>query len=345
MSESGSGAIAIATVAIGTFAVCATAAVQGGERTGKEVVAALCVACHGSGAGGAPKIGDTRAWARLASQGLSSLSDTAIQGVRQMPPHGGNPSLTDIEIKRAITYMVNQSGGHWTEPVSRTSPPPERTGEQVVQERCASCHRSGEGGAPRIGDLSAWIPRLRYGVDVAVRSGINGHGSMPARGGQADLTDGELRNAVIYMINPAYGTTTAKGAARSIMPKGQDYRVVDGTAIYFGTIPAEVIRRDPKDYPQKIYAAAPSGPDQYYVTIALFDASSGKRISDATVRARVSTTSSAGPEKSLDFITVADAPTYGNYFAMGGTGPFEIVVHVQRPGAADTIETRFEFGR
>jgi len=345
MSEAGSWVVAIATVAIGAFAGCATAAAQGGERTGKEVVATLCVACHGSGAGGAPKIGDRSAWAKLASQSLSSLTQSAIQGVRQMPPHGGNPSLTDTEIKRAITYMVNQSGGHWTEPVSRMGPTPDRTGKQVVDERCANCHRTGEGGAPRIGDLAAWIPRLKQGVDVLVRSGIKGHGSMPARGGQADLTDGELRNAVIYMINPAYGTTVAKGAASPIVPKGQDYRLVGGTAIYFGTIPAEVIRRDPKDYPQKIYGVPPLGPDQYYVTIAVFDAASGKRITDATVKARVSTTSSAGPEKSLDFVTVADAPTYGNYFAMGGAGPFEIAVHVRRPGAADTIEARFEFAR
>ena len=129
-----------------------------------------------------------------------------------MPPHGGNPRLTDTEIKRAITYMVNQSGGHWAEPVSRTASTPDRTGEQIVQERCASCHRTGEGGAPRIGDLAAWIPRLKYGVDVLVRSGIKGHGAMPARGGEADLTDAEPRNAVIYMINPGYATTAASGA-------------------------------------------------------------------------------------------------------------------------------------
>jgi cytochrome c5 len=345
MNEMGISAVAAAALAIGTCVVSATATAQGGERTGKQVVETLCVACHGTGAKGAPRIGDKKAWATLASQGLTGLTQSAIQGVRQMPPHGGNPSLTDTEIKRAITYMVNQSGGHWAEPVSRTASTPDWTGEQIVQERCASCHRTGEGGAPRIGDLAAWIPRLKYGVDVLVRSGIKGHGAMPARGGQADLTDAELRNAVIYMINPGYATTVAKVKQGSAVPRGQDYRLVDGTAVYFGVIPAEVIRRDTKDYPQKSYGVAPLGPDQYYVTIALFDAASGKRISDATVRARVSTTRSAGPEKPLDIITIADAPTFGNYFAMGGTGPFEIDVHIRRPGAADTIDAKFEYQR
>jgi cytochrome c5 len=179
----------------------ATLSAQGVERSGKEVVAASCFACHGSGANGAPKIGDSKAWAKRTAQGLGSLTASALKGIRQMPPHGGNPSLTDTEIERAITYMVNQSGGHWVEPVSRTTKAPERTGEQIVEARCAKCHRTGEGGAPKIGDRVAWIPRVKQGLDVVVRSAINGHGGMPARGGQADLTDSEIRSAIVYMFS------------------------------------------------------------------------------------------------------------------------------------------------
>ena len=84
------------------------------ERSGKEVVDAVCIACHGTGANGAPRIGDKKAWSKLASRGLTGLSQSALKGIRNMPPHGGNPALTDTEIERAITYMVNQSGGHWT---------------------------------------------------------------------------------------------------------------------------------------------------------------------------------------------------------------------------------------
>jgi cytochrome c5 len=174
---------------------------QDNERSGKEVVDSVCIACHGTGAHGAPKIGNKKAWAKLASRGLTGLSKNALNGIRQMPPHGGNPSLTDTEIERAITYMVNQSGGHWKEPVSRTAKAPERTGEQIVQMQCVKCHGEGVGGAPRIGDRNAWIPRLKPGLDVVVRSAINGHGGMPARGGMADLTDAELRSAIIYMFN------------------------------------------------------------------------------------------------------------------------------------------------
>ena len=174
---------------------------QGEERSGKEVVQAVCSTCHGTGARGAPKIGDKNAWSKLASQGLTGLTQIALKGIRQMPPHGGNMALTDVEIERAITYMVNQSGGHWAEPVSRTTRPAERSGEQIVQARCVKCHQTGVGGAPRIGDRDAWIPRVKQGLDVVVRSAIKGYGGMPPRGDMADLSDSEIRSAVVYMFN------------------------------------------------------------------------------------------------------------------------------------------------
>jgi cytochrome c5 len=87
-----------------------------------------------------------------------------------------------------------------------TAAPPERSGEEIVRAQCAKCHASGEGGAPKIGDRDAWIPRLKAGLDTVVRSAINGHGNMPARGGMANLTDRELRSAIVYMFTPASST-------------------------------------------------------------------------------------------------------------------------------------------
>ena len=91
-------------------------------------------------------------------------------------------------------------------PVCAQTKNTERSGEQVVQAQCFKCHESGKGGAPRIGDRSAWVPRIKQGLDVVVRSAIRGHGNMPARGGMADLTDSELRAAVVYMFNKGAGS-------------------------------------------------------------------------------------------------------------------------------------------
>jgi cytochrome c5 len=192
--------IAMAALAFALPATMTGAHAQSGDLGGKEVVDAICASCHATGTKGAPKIGDQKAWEKRASRGLTSLTTTALKGIRQMPSHGGNPALSDVEIKRAITYMVNQSGGKWVEPVSKKSPPAERTGEQIVKMQCIKCHQEGKGGAPKIGDRDAWIPRLREGLDNTVRSAIKGHGGMQARGGLADATDLELRNAIIYMF-------------------------------------------------------------------------------------------------------------------------------------------------
>jgi cytochrome c5 len=192
----------LASIAVLAFALTPLAAgAQGSERSGKEVVDQVCAACHRTGAKGAPRIGDKQAWAKRSSQGLSSLTQSALKGIRQMPPHGGSPELSDTEIARAITYMVNQSGGRWAEPVSPATPAAERSGEQIVHTQCVKCHGSGVGGAPKIGDRKAWTARVKNGVDPLVRSAINGHGGMPARGGMANLTDPEIRNAVNYMVS------------------------------------------------------------------------------------------------------------------------------------------------
>jgi cytochrome c5 len=79
-------------------------------KSGEEVVKAACAACHATGALNAPKIGDNAAWGKVAAQGLDTLIEHAVKGIRQMPARGGNPALSDLEIARAIVYMANQSG-------------------------------------------------------------------------------------------------------------------------------------------------------------------------------------------------------------------------------------------
>jgi cytochrome c5 len=92
------------------------------EKSGKEVVDAVCSACHATGALNAPKIGDKAAWASHLGAGLEHLAQNAIKGVRQMPARGGNPDLTDLEITRAIVYMTNQSGASFKEPAAPAAP-------------------------------------------------------------------------------------------------------------------------------------------------------------------------------------------------------------------------------
>ena len=84
----------------------------------------------------------------------------------------------------------------------------ELSGKQIVEAQCFKCHQTGVGGAPKIGDRSAWILRVKQGLDSVTRAAIRGHGGMPARGGMAGITDEEMRKAVVYMLN--YGTDSKK---------------------------------------------------------------------------------------------------------------------------------------
>jgi len=91
--------------------------------TGEAVYKASCAACHGTGAAGAPKFGDASAWAARISQGQATVVSHALNGLRGMPAKGGNPDLDDIEVERAVVYMVNKSGGNFKEPEVKAAAP------------------------------------------------------------------------------------------------------------------------------------------------------------------------------------------------------------------------------
>ena len=317
---------------------------QSRDRTGKEVVDAVCIACHGPGTQGAPKIGDAKAWSKRASQGLTSLTQHAINGIRQMPAHGGNPNVTDFEIERAVTYMVNQSGGSWAEPIDKKAPSAQRTGEQVVQAQCSQCHLTGAGGAPKIGDRAAWTPRLGQGLDAVVRSAIKGHGGMPARGGLADLTDAEMRSAVIYMFNPTSGTAKAPAAAVPAVPAANRH-VVGGMEVYLGVTSADSLRTQHQkaDAEAKMHGGIPRGTGYYHVNISLIDSDTKAEIADAQVEVTVGDPVMGVETKKLDLMAFEKSISYGNYFRMPGKDPYSIEVRIRRPGAPVPVSTKFSF--
>ena len=79
------------------------------QSDGSQVYQTVCVACHGSGLVGAPKLGDRAAWKPRLAQGLAALHEHAVKGIRAMPPKGGNASLSDGDVRAAVDYMVSQS--------------------------------------------------------------------------------------------------------------------------------------------------------------------------------------------------------------------------------------------
>ena len=88
-------------------------------------------ACHAAGALGAPKFENKGDWGSRIAQGYDTLVKHAIEGIRQMPPRGGDGDLSDTEVARAVAYMANSAGAKFTAPEAAAP----------AAERCSSNRR------------------------------------------------------------------------------------------------------------------------------------------------------------------------------------------------------------
>lgn len=84
-------------------------------KSGEQVFAAQCSACHAAGLAGAPKMGDSAAWAPRVKTGLDALLASALKGKNAMAAQGGG-NFSDVEIARAVVFMANGSGAKFAEP-------------------------------------------------------------------------------------------------------------------------------------------------------------------------------------------------------------------------------------
>lgn len=208
-------------------------------KTGEQVYAAQCGACHTAGVAGAPKLGDAEAWGPRIKTGYEALLTSALKGKNAMGAQGGGDH-SDFEIGRAVVYMANKGGASFpepkapaaggstaapaapampatpaptaaapAEPAPAAAPAPAATqtaaaggAAPALYATCSACHAAGVAGAPKFGDKAAWAPRLALGVDGLTASVIKGKGAMPPRGGSAG-TDAEIKATVAYMVDAA----------------------------------------------------------------------------------------------------------------------------------------------
>ena len=183
-----------------------------GGSSGEEVFKSTCAACHQTGVAGAPKIGDKAQWAPRVKQGQQQLVASAIKGKGAMPPKGGNTSISDDDVARAVAFMANQSGASFKEPaVKAPAQKPQAAaaagkaeaadGKKVYDSTCTACHTAGVANAPKPGDKAAWAPRIKQGMDALVQSVLKGKGAMPPKGGNASLSDADVRAGVEFMVS------------------------------------------------------------------------------------------------------------------------------------------------
>ncbi len=195
------------------------------EKSGQEVFDAVCATCHTAGVLGAPKFGDKADWGPRISQGYETLLKHAIEGIRLMPPRGGDGDLSDTEVARAVAYMADDAGADFKVPEEAAAPaavadasaapvaaapagaakPDPVKGKAVYEATCAVCHTSGVAGAPKVGDKAAWGPRLDQGYATLYDHALNGIRAMPPKGGNASLSEADLADAVGYLVTQGGG--------------------------------------------------------------------------------------------------------------------------------------------
>jgi len=105
--------VEVASVQTQREPVKSAAAAPPPTRNGQQIYQTTCVACHDAGIAGAPKLGDKSQWAKHIAKGVDALYASAVNGVQgsagAMPPKGGNPALSNAEVRAAVDYMVARS--------------------------------------------------------------------------------------------------------------------------------------------------------------------------------------------------------------------------------------------
>jgi len=135
------------------------------------------------------------------------------------------------------------------------------------------------------------------------------------------------------------------GVALSASAAERGYRqVVDGIAIYFGIVPAQLVRGHPPEHPEReMHGGAPAG--ENHIMVALFEEKTGRRLDGADVSATITGPDRFKAEKKLEPMVIAGAASYGNYFYMPGPGPYRIALRFRTAGAARGMRASFTWTR
>lgn len=126
----------------------------------------------------------------LALAGLFALTPALVVAMGGKPK--GDEEATNVRIQPVAKVKLGAA--------TAAAPVGGRSGEALYKGICGACHDTGVANAPKMGDKTAWAPRIALGLDGLVKSAKAGKGAMPPSGG-SDATAEELQNAIIFMAN------------------------------------------------------------------------------------------------------------------------------------------------
>jgi hypothetical protein len=151
---------------------------------------------------------------------------------------------------------------------------------------------------------------------------------------------------MVWRVALLIGALVAVGCGPRNASLPRDTQTVDGMTIYIGVIPAELVQGhsiEPSD-PDALHGGTPKGRSSHHLVVALFDAKTGTRITDARIKVGIGDHSyNHEPDKWLAPMQIDGTITYGNFFLMQGEGVWRIHLEIQRPGMAGSSEAVFAY--
>jgi cytochrome c5 len=137
----------------------------------------------------------------------------AIIGLVYFVTSDKKPAAGAVNMEKAIAERIQKIGAVEIRDANRQL----KSGEEVFKAQCSACHMSGAAGAPKVGDVAAWAPRVKTGYEALLTSAVKGKGAMGAQGG-GDIETLEIGRAVVYMANGSGGKFDEPKAAPAAEP-------------------------------------------------------------------------------------------------------------------------------
>lgn len=148
-----------------------------------------------------------------------------------------------------------------------------------------------------------------------------------------------MRTLLLLLVLAGAGSVSSPVRAAE---DGQ-YKTTDGIGVYYGILPAEIVKGHPGGHPEAaMHGGLPPG-HQVHLIVALFDAATSARIENAKVSAAVSPLGIPRLSQPLDPMQIAGTVTYGGFFPLARGDRYVVDVKIERPGALRPIEVEFSY--
>ena len=137
-----------------------------------------------------------------------------------------------------------------------------------------------------------------------------------------------------------FGSWTGVKAAAD----NEQSRTIGGLTVFLGVVPAEIVKGPaPHSAERPMHGRIPKGVHEHHIVVAVFDATSGARVSNADVTAQISGLGLSGVSKTLERMEIAGTTTYGAFFDLPGRDLYTVKLTVSRSGSIQPVVVRFRY--